>query len=372
MRQPDPLIIGAGPAGCAAAIALGRAGAQVLIVDRDEVPGDPLCGGFLSWRTLAQLRELGVDPAMLGGHQVEHLRIFAGQRMAQIALPHAALGLSRHTLDTALRAAATAQGAEFAYDTIGELRPGFAISRNREWQAETIFLAAGKRDVRGAKRPQVSDDPALGLRLRLPASPERAALLGGAIELHLFRGGYAGIVLQEGGTANICLALRKSALTRAGGSRSGLLAQLAAASPAFAARLGEDWREAKIDTVGSVPYGWIARQTDPGLFRLGDQAAVIPSLAGEGIGIALASGQMAATHWLQGGAEAAPAYQHAFAAAALPPVRWGRNIRALIESPLGAELALLGARLAPALITALAERTRITPEPALAHIHGPA
>lgn len=368
MRNPAPLIIGAGPAGCAAAIALARAGAAPLLLDRDETPRDPLCGGFLSWRTLAQLRELGVDPATLGGHLVERLRIFAGSGMAEADLPHPAIGLSRHALDTALRAVATAAGASFAQDTIGQIGPGSAISRSRTWQAETIFLATGKRDLRGAKRPQVASDPALGLRLRLPPSPERTALMAGAIELHLFRGGYAGAVLQEGGSANICLALRKSALARAGGSRAGLLAEIAATSPAFAERLGDDWREVQIDTVGAVPYGWIARRTEPGLFRLGDQAAVIPSLAGEGIGLALASGQMAAAHWLHGSAAAAPAYQQAFAAVAGPPLEWARAIRELIERPVGAHLALLATRIVPALVTALAARTRIrTSYPTLAH-----
>ena len=361
MRQPNPLIIGAGPAGCAAAIALARGGARALVIDRDEVPGDPLCGGFLSWRTLAQLRELGVDPAALGGHRVEKLRVFSGGRMAEIPLPQAALGLSRHTLDTALRASAKAKGAEFVQDTIGELRDNCAVSRTKEWTAESIFLATGKRDLRGAKRPPVSADPALGLRLRLPPTERRSELLDGAIELHLFNGGYAGIVLQEGGSANICLALRKSALARAGNSRTGLLSSLAENSTVFAERLGEDWRELRIDTISAVPYGWIARTTTPGLFRLGDQAAVIPSLAGEGIGIALASGQLAARYWLQGGASAAPIYQRTFAAAARPPVRWGRTIRHLIESPLGARIAVLAADFAPSMVTALAEHTRIAP-----------
>src|SRR3546814_3001744 len=65
--------------------------------------------------------------------------------------------------------------------------------------------------------------------------------------------------------------------------------------------------------LGRVPYGWRATGTQPGVFRLGDQAGVIPSLAGEGIGIALGSAQCAIRHWREGGSAAAPAYQHAFA-----------------------------------------------------------
>ena len=58
-----PLILGAGPAGCAAAIRLRRHGLPAQLVDRDETVGDPLCGGFLSWRTIEQLQTLGIDPA---------------------------------------------------------------------------------------------------------------------------------------------------------------------------------------------------------------------------------------------------------------------------------------------------------------------
>ena len=105
MRRKDPLtaplIIGAGPAGCAAAIVLARGGAKPLLVDRDAEAGDALCGGFLSWRTAERLRGLGVDPEALGAHPVEKLILFGGGRPAEIALPRRAYGLSRRALDAA-------------------------------------------------------------------------------------------------------------------------------------------------------------------------------------------------------------------------------------------------------------------------------
>ena len=60
-----------------------------------------------------------------------------------------------------------------------------------------------------------------------------------------------------------------------------------------------------------MPYGWRTGATLPGLFRLGDQAAVIASLAGDGIAIALTSGLSAAAAIGRG--EAAPAWQSRFA-----------------------------------------------------------
>lgn len=366
MRFQGPLILGAGPAGCAAAITLARAGQPVLLLDRDETVGDPLCGGFMSWRTAAQLHDLGIDLAALGAHEVSHLRLFAGNRSASANLPAPAFGLSRHALDSAMRRRAVTLGAAFEVDTIRRIEGLAAMGSANEWQGDALFLASGKHDLRGAVRPRESADPALGLRLRLPATASLAELLSGSIELHLFTGGYAGIVLQEDGSANICLAVRKSLLTRAGGDRRRLLEHLASDHPAFGQRLADGWRAAQIDSIGSVPYGWIASASEPGLFRLGDQAAVIPSLAGEGMSIALASGIEAARFWQEGGASAAPEYQSHLARQAVSPIRAARLARQLAESRAGHVAAMTIMRHLPGLIGLLMDRTRIHSHAALA------
>ncbi|MBO0749575.1 MAG: hypothetical protein J2O44_03955, partial [Porphyrobacter sp.] len=229
----------------------------------------------------------------------------------------------------------------------------------RRWQAQSLFLATGKHDLRGTARPRSAKDPALGLRLRLRPSPGLARRLAQTIELHLFDGGYAGVVLQEDGSANLCLAARKSLIGEAGAGPVQLLAQLAAKHPHFALRLEPGWREARVDTIGSVPYGWSARTTEQGVFRLGDQAAVIPSLAGEGIDIALASGIAAAEAWLAGGAEAAPAYQQALHERVRGPLMWAGAAWGLAERPAMTRLGLAAARLAPNFVARLVDATRL-------------
>ncbi len=320
----------------------------------------------MSWRTLAQLEGLGVRLADLGGHRVDQLRLFAKGREARVPLPQPALGLSRHALDSRMRETALATGARLEVDTIRTLAPGMAKGQRQDWQAESLFLATGKHDVRGQSRPRASAKPALGLRLRLPSEPTREALLDGAIELHLFDGGYVGIVLQEGGSANICMAVRKSALAASNGDPAALVERLGEDNPSLAARLGSDWRDARIESIGAVPYGHIARQTEAGIFRLGDQAAVIPSLAGEGMAIAVASGALAARHWLDGGAAAAPVFQREFASRASRPIRLASIGWRLVESHLGSRAALALAGIAPGIVRQFAEMARIPPPASLA------
>ncbi|HZF94101.1 MAG TPA: FAD-dependent monooxygenase, partial [Allosphingosinicella sp.] len=52
MPRTRALIVGGGPAGAAAAIALARAGAAPELIERSAGPRDVVCGGFLGWDAL--------------------------------------------------------------------------------------------------------------------------------------------------------------------------------------------------------------------------------------------------------------------------------------------------------------------------------
>ena len=359
MRRSDPLIVGGGPAGSAAAITLARSGAKPLIIERQQETGDALCGGFLSWRTLETLGRLGI--ANPGGHRVTALRLLAGPARAEARLPRAAIGISRRALDTQLLAEAAKAGAKIerglAVRALDD-ESGLHLSDGAVLRADSLFLATGKHDLRGVARARAAADPTLGLRLRMAAHPSLTRLVGESIELHLFERGYCGLALQEDGSANLCMAVKKSKLTEAGGQPEALLQTLATDHPALAERLGHADHQA-FDAIGAVPYGWQTWETRSGLFRLGDQAAVIPSLAGEGNGIALASGIMAAQAWLADGPEAACAYQSRLARAAHRPVSLATRLWQLAERP---TTALWGTRLIallPFVAARLAAQTRI-------------
>ena len=57
------IIVGAGPAGTAAAIELARAGADVTVIDKAAFPRDKCCGDGLTSGALRHLDYLGLDPA---------------------------------------------------------------------------------------------------------------------------------------------------------------------------------------------------------------------------------------------------------------------------------------------------------------------
>ena len=358
MRVEDPLIVGGGPAGSAAAIQLARAGYRPLLLERTREPADALCGGFLSWRTLDALARLGLDRTALGGAAANRLRLFAGEVRAERMLPAPAMGVSRRRLDRLMIEAAAAAGAKVERGTtVRAWEDGVLRVDAHALAPATLFLATGKYELRGLARPRAAAglDPAIGLRVRLGPDAALDRLVGDAIELHLFDRGYAGLVRHEDGTANLCLAVQKSRLDAAGGPE-GLLVELASL-PHLGERMAHLCPGAA-DAVAHVPYGWRARETLPGIFRLGDQAGVIPSLAGEGMGIAIASGVRAADAWLSHGAEGAAGYQAGMARALARPIGIAARVKDAAQSPVLAPWLVRLARL-PGAATLVARATRV-------------
>ena len=353
--------MGGGPAGSAAAIALAQAGATPELIERTLGEHDVVWGGFLGWVALARIERLGVDAQALGARPIRRLRLVAGTRSVEADLPRAAAGLSRRRLDAALLAQAKRAGAIVSR---GRAARAFEDGRLRlddgeEIEPETLFLATGKHELRGLARNLEGrrEPPTAGLRAALPARADLDRALAGTIELHFYDGGYAGLLLQEDGSANVCLAISRARLAAAGKPEA-LIRELLAESPLLADRLGRDLPQGW-EAIAGVPYGWRAEGTRPRLFRLGDQAAVIASLAGDGIAVALASGEAAARAYAAGGRDAATAYQRDFARRSARPVAVAEALRHGAEHAFTRRAMIGLLRIAPGAAALAARLTRI-------------
>ena len=329
---------------------LARGGRAPLLLERRRDPSGTVCGGFVGWDALEALAALGIDVAGLGAHPIGQVRIVAGDRIVSAPLPHRAAGLSRFALDRALLAAAADAGATIECGvTVREIVGDRArLADGSELTGAPLIVATGKHAVRGIVRAGAWRG-AVGLRTTIPAPPD----LDGIIELHLFRGGYAGLLRQEDGRANLCLSVSPGRLAEAGGSADALVRALADEAPRLADRVGsaaDPWV-----SVAGVPYGW--RASTPGPWRVGDQAAVIASVVGDGIAIALASGRAAAAALLRG--ESAERHRHAFSGRARRPIAVAEAARYLAEHPAPLRALLPILRHVPGALTLAARLTRI-------------
>jgi flavin-dependent dehydrogenase len=363
MGAADALIVGGGLAGGALATTLAEAGRSVVLLEREAGPHDKVCGEFLSREAILYLQALGVDPSALGACRIHSVRLAGAAGVATVELPFPALSLSRRALDSALLDRATAAGADVRLGArVQSLDPC-----HDGWQArlgngdivsgKSAFLATGKHDLRGWARPAGTQSDLIGFKMYLRLSPGQTALLAGHVELMLFRGGYAGLEPVEGGLANLCLLVRRTRYAALGQDWAALLDAIGADCPLVAQRLGDAepcWDRPL--AISSIPYGYVRKKSD-GLWRLGDQAAVIPSFAGDGMSIALHSARLAAACFLNG--SSAATYQRRMARDVGMPVRCATLLSLTAVNPLGKAAIGWGARHLSPLMSMVAAATRV-------------
>jgi flavin-dependent dehydrogenase len=307
MESSEALVVGGGPAGAAVGILLARRGRKVTIVEKTGSMHDKVCGEFLSGEAVRYLAHLGLDLRSLGAVHIYGVRLVRQKCIAECELPFVAMALTRRTLDEALLALAAREGVD--------VRRGMRITALERsvtgWSARTdgepivshsVFLATGKHDLGGWRRPEGKQNDLVAFKMYFALAAEQQRALRGWIELCLFPGGYAGLQLTEGGSANLCLLVNRETLRSCGNDWPTLIGQILRFSEHLAGRLeGAQPLLEKPLALSSIPYGMLLANAEAGLWRLGDQAAVTPSFSGDGISIALHSAAAAAELYLRGG-----------------------------------------------------------------------
>ncbi|QGV82972.1 geranylgeranyl reductase family protein [Streptomyces ficellus] len=115
--EAQVLVVGAGPAGSAAALHLARAGVEVVLLEKSGFPRDKVCGDGLTPRGVHQLIRMGIDVNAPGWTRNRGMRWVCSGRQVEIDWPrlgsHPDFGLtrSRHDFDDLLAAHAVGAGA---------------------------------------------------------------------------------------------------------------------------------------------------------------------------------------------------------------------------------------------------------------------
>lgn len=215
MKDPEAVVIGAGPAGSVAAFLLARAGVRTLLVDRERFPRRKLCGGCLASRGVDVLRDLGLgDLASLGGTgRIRRIEMRSAGRRLELEIP-AYLVIDRAAFDAELARASVSAGAAFEDGTRAAVQLDGSVELRSESGAcrtlrpRVVLVADGLKGSslreHGAFGWRVARNPRVGLGGVAASMPEGCSR--GAVTMLCGRAGYAGLAPMADGRAVIAAA----------------------------------------------------------------------------------------------------------------------------------------------------------------------
>jgi geranylgeranyl reductase family protein len=312
----DVLIVGGGPAGCAAAYWLASRGHAVTVVERRRFPRSKACGDVLSPRAVAQLRDMGLGGSLQRWHRLDSVAVTARGSTQELDwprhpdFPRHGLVARRRDLDVTLAEHAATVGAQvcFGHDAVEPIvERGFV-------RGATIRSADGATSTVSAPYVIVADGAnstfgrALGT-FRTRGWPYATAIRSywpsprhgdGQLEISLdltdrTRGtvpGFGWVAPVGDGTVNV------GALVLSTASDAKSLNEVHLFD-GFVAGLAERWEldpsaVAGVVRVGRIPMGGSVQPTaGPSFVVVGDAAGVASPFSGLGIDASLETARMA-------------------------------------------------------------------------------
>ncbi len=365
--QPvDLLVVGAGPAGAAAAVHAARAGLDTLVVDRAAFPRDKCCGDGLTAMALRELERIGFSPEAAPSWQTVAAATVRSPSGREQTFPLPADGayaaVARRThLDAALVELARAAGARVA-DGCGLAGAAVADGGRTVTAAVEGLGAVTARWVVGAdgmwsplRKALGCDSP--GYRGEWHAfrqyfrnvGPEATESMFVWFEADLLPA-YAWSFPLPGGRANVGFGIRRDGRRRVGDMGriwSDLLAR-----PHLRRVLGPGAEPESPHRSWPIParIGRV-RITGPRTLFAGDAAAATDPMTGEGIGQALLTGRLAAEAVIaaagggngNGDPGVAAAYERSVRRELAADDRLARALAAVLARPLTARAGLRAA-----------------------------
>lgn len=306
-------VVGAGPAGSAAAFFLAQSGVDVLLIDRAEFPRDKTCGDALTPRALGVLRRMGVlEQVAASGFKIHNIDVnFPDGTLVESPIPPSGdlppylIVVPRHHLDDLLRQWAVAAGARcmVSAEVTSVLRDGGQVRGVRattpdgpmDVYARSTIMATGAATGLLQNADLLQAPPQFGLAARTYFEGMRG--LSDTIEFHLETiplPGYAWVFPVSPSVANVGVGYfgRRGRALRSSPRK---VLEDFLAHPRLADRLVG---ARQMSPVKGYPMRFdfpTARVAYAGLVLIGEAAGLVNPLTGEGIDAALESAETGAT-----------------------------------------------------------------------------
>lgn len=350
----DVVVVGAGPAGIAAAISARQQGLHAVCVDKAHFPRDKTCGDGLTANALRLLEKLGVTGADLEATDAAFVRecvlVSPSGRQAHLPLPtngaHAAV-VSRRALDAELVTVARRGGVEVreghAIETVTDDGRSVCVGFDDGAEIDASFVIAADghwSSVRRAVEPGTARDLGEWHAVRQYFDGVDDDRLWVIFERDLLPG-YAWVFPLPGGRANVGYGVLRSD-GRTGRELKDLWPDLLS-RPVLRDVLGP--RAVASEPVRAWP---IPARYDPARLQhgrvlfVGDAAGVVDPMTGEGIAQAIETGMLAAES-IATGAD----YRRLVHRALGRDLRFANLLQRVLRYPLGARAALRAADLTP-------------------------
>jgi flavin-dependent dehydrogenase len=338
MTDYDLIVAGAGPAGSACAITAARAGARVLLLEKDRFPRHKVCGEFVSPESLRLLGSLlAKDQFPTAQPRITRARVFLDRKVVSLPVSPPAYSIPRFDLDAALlHAARHAAVCSEEGTTVREVTQNgrFTVHVDgRALTAKAVVNTTGRWSQ--LTQYEIADQTRwIGLKAHFSeaAPPD-------SVDLYFFPGGYCGVQAVAKNAVNA------AAMVHAAVARS--LEEVFAAHPELWRR-SRDW-EPLFPAITTSPLYFRRPETENnGMMLAGDAAGFIDPFAGDGISLALHTGTLAAeslADFLRDKcslAESHRRYKEAYANRFEPTFRNAARLRSVLSLPAWFRTGLLG------------------------------
>jgi flavin-dependent dehydrogenase len=280
--QYDLVVVGAGPAGSAAAIAASDRHLKVLLLESGRFPRHKVCGEFVSAESADVLRYLlrGSAETLLQAPRITKARLHSEGRAVAIDVEPAAYSIPRYRLDEVLWHAAEQRGISCRSESVSEVsRNGneFVIRTSTgDYRAASVINASGRWSK--LSRRMAAGAAWVGLKAHFEGETDDV------VDLYFMNGGYCGVQAVSPGVLNAC------ALVRQGIAKS--LEDVFRMDAALALRT-KSWRPVTELFATAPVYLGAGSPLEDGMLQVGDTAGFVDPFVGDGISLALRSGVLA-------------------------------------------------------------------------------